>query len=409
MKKIKNKNGFSLLEVVLGLSLIGLASAAIYGNYNSKRIYANVDRQALLLKDISERAVNAFAASATPATVATTPNFIAMKAVPADAYDPDLNVISNVFGGTITLSGTNHLSDPNNFTNPVPVNEAQAGTVIITLNNVPDYACSKLGATPYADSTYSFTVNDVPIKLPGEQPNANQVSLLANNCVMGNNNVMAFSHSLFQPDLLSFRVVGNDTRRAKELPLNIAEIGPSAVGSQTCSGGAMWIPETSSCGCSATSYWNGQSCIAFGSGIGNCQPGFGWNGNSCVPHKKIGEVGSHVQLKNNSFNMPVGTQILNSGMVVENGRRILGINYPEEIITNIQNNSITPIAEFDKHQCPSNTGTPGYLTSPTNYSSDPTEVGYWNGYSCVYCKNGSTWDAALMRCVTTGKSANEVN
>lgn len=409
MKKIKNKNGFSLIEVVLGLGLIGLASAAIYGNYNSKRVDANVDRQALLLKDISERAVNAFAASATPAIVATTQNFIAMKAVPADSYDSDLNVISNVFGGTITLSGTNHLSDPNNFANPVPVNENQAGTVIITLNNVPNYACSKLGTTDYADKTSSFTVNDVPIKLPGEQPDANHISLLANNCVMGNNNIMAFSHSLFQPDLLDFRVVGNDTQRMKEDPLNIAEIGASNIGTQACNGGSVWIPETSSCGCLATAYWNGQSCVAFDSGIGNCQPGFGWNGNSCVPHRKVGEVGNYVQLKNQDFNMPVGTAVLNSGMVVKNGRRILRIDYPEEIITNIQNNSITPVAEFNKNLCPDNTGVSDYLSSPTNYSSNPAEYGYWNGYSCVYCKNGSTWDAVLMRCVTTGQSANEIN
>lgn len=396
INKNKNKKGFSLLEVVLGLSLISLASAAIYANFNSKKLSANIDRQALLLNDLSERAIRAFSASPNPGDVATTANLIAMRSVPLDLYDPSLGVITNVFGGIISVSGTNHTSNPANVTNPVPVNESEAGTIILTLNNVPNYACNKLGTTPYADGAYSFSVNGVAIKNPGEKPDENQIALLSSNCVLDDSNVMAFSHSLYQPDLLDFRVTNNDAKRAKELPINIADIGPATVPVQACLGGASWSAASVSCVCPATSSWDGSACVPFNTGIGNCEPGFGWNGNSCVPHSHLGKVETHVKLKTKDFDMPMGSSVPNAGMALENGRRILRVDYPREIIYNEQTNSVLPSGPILKEQC-----------LPTALNPEPSEVGHWNGYSCVFCTNNSLWDNDLKRCISTGESANK--
>lgn len=396
MRILKNKNGFSLLEIVLGLGLISLASAAIYANFNSKKNTTNINRQALLLNDLSERAIRAFSASSTPGDVATTANLIAMKSVPVDLYDPNLNVITNIFGGVITVSGTNHTTNPLDPINPVPKNESEAGTITLTLNNIPNYACNGLGATAYADNTYAFSVNGVAIKNPGETPSNSQIDLLSNNCLMDNANVMSFTHSLYQPDLLDFRIVGDDTRRAKELPINIADIGPATVPVQACLGGATWSTESVSCVCPATSSWDGSSCVPFNTGIGNCEPGFGWNGNSCVPHQHLGKVGSWVPLKNHDFDMPVGSSVPNAGMSLENGRRILRLDYPREIIYNEQTNSVLPSGKITKEEC---------LDPALN--PNPSETLYWNGYSCVACTNGSSWDLELKRCISTGESANK--
>lgn len=382
--KIRNKkNGFSLLEVVLGLGLISLSMAVIYGNYNSKRVSANVDRQIALLGDITERAVAAFETSSNPMVTATTANFVNMRSIPTDLLDLTAGRINNVFGSTIEISGRNPLNDP---LLAAPTSEADAGAITITINGVPEYACAKMATAPYADRSYELEINGVAVKTPGAPPSAAQIPAISASCALPSENVIAYTYSLYKPDLIP-RIVGNGANRGKEAPQNIADIGAIPITAQACTGGSTWSAESTSCVCTATSFWNGSECVAFRSGIGNCEPSFQWNGNSCVPHNKLGEVTSDITLGAHDFDMPVGTMVQNPGIIQFDGRRIPQVGYPQEIITNWQENAVAPSGKFNKEICLTDADAPG------------VESGENSGYHCSFCTGGSVWNSTLQKCV----------
>ena len=387
--KYNKNNGFILLEIILVLGLVGLASAAIYGNYNNKREDKTVDRQLILLEDITKRTVSAFSTSQNPATNATTENLMAMKAVPVELRDEVNGKVINLFGGSIFVSGINPAVDP--LVTP-PASEADAGAIRITLDKISSNACSKLALSPYGNKAYGLSINGTQIRPDGTPPTTDQVIEVTNNCSLSSENQISYTYSFYQPDLIP-RIIGNGAIRNKETPENIADIGSSTITPAACVGGSTWSPESSSCFCPATSQWDGSECVPFESDVGNCYPGTGWNGNACVPHPKVGKVESYVAIRNNDFDMPVGSDVQNPRVIQEYGRRIPNVGYPEAILSNTQITS-TGTVPFTKEVCIEDqvhpvTGVPLTTTKP----------GEDSGYHCSVCSDGSTWNPIFKRCV----------
>jgi Flp pilus assembly pilin Flp len=278
MKKFiqNNKKGFTLIELILILGLITLAIIAIYTVYNKKRTETLVKNQAIYLAQLSQGINGAFS-STTNFTLLTPANVIATRVVPTPMVESP-TIIRNLFGGTVSFSGTN--GTPPIFT--------------ITLDTVPKEACALLATTGFADNSRQVTINGTAIKTAGAVINSNSVGTAVSLCV-NNQNTLDFTNFINQPS--EIEAVDASSNRAKEDPFYIATPGITAISpAVSCVGGTSW--NGSFCGCAAGSEWDGHTCVAYNSKPGACPIGQGWNGSACVTHSVSGPGGTYLGGRN---------------------------------------------------------------------------------------------------------------
>lgn len=300
------KKGFTLIELILILGLITLAIIAIYTVYNKKRTDVLVKNQTIYLAQLAQGINGAFS-STTNFTVLNPTNVIATRVVPTAMIESP-TVIRNLFGGTVTFSGTN--GTPPIFS--------------ITLNGIPQEACSLLATTPFADNSRLVSVNSTPIKTAGAVASSTSVSTAVALCA-NNVNTLEFTNFINQPS--EIESVDPGSNRAKEDPYYIPTTGhPVASPSVACVGGTTW--NGSFCGCPAGSEWDGHTCVAYNSKPGACRIGEGWNGTACVAHTISGPGGIYIGGRNvpNLAYTPNQVQQTTAGQVCSSGGAYNNIN-----------------------------------------------------------------------------------
>lgn len=278
MKKFikNNKKGFTLIEIILVIGLIALAVIAIYTVYNTKRTQTLVKNQSIYLEQLTQGISGAFS-STTNFTLLTPANVIATRAVPDNMIESP-TVVRNLFGGTVTFSGTN--GTPPIFS--------------MSLDSIPQTACSLLATTNFANNSRQVSINGSPIKTLNSAINSASVSSAANLCV-NDTNTIEFTNFIDQKNAMN--IVNPSSNRNKEDPFYIPTAGnPVLSPSVTCVGGTTW--NGSFCGCPNNSEWNGNSCIVYYSKPGACRIGEGWNGTACVAHTISGPGGMYIGARN---------------------------------------------------------------------------------------------------------------
>lgn len=281
---MKKKNlGYTLIEIILVVGLIGLASIGIYTVYNIKYNAFLANKQASYIeqinKSIGDYLITVSNTNTVTATTDITANLTATNLINARIIPNEMvrnpTSIRNLFDGNITFAPLNLDITPGDaIANPVTTYE-------MTLTNVPNNACALLSGNSRLATIQQLVVNGTTVKTPGTP--LPDIPTMANVCIAGNNTIrMAFMPFKFGINPLgTTNAVGS--LRTKEAAFNIAPLAQNApYAGPACSGGAAWNATTGVCQCGAGTNWNGSSCVAFGT-PGQCPLGQGWNlnTNSC--------------------------------------------------------------------------------------------------------------------------------
>lgn len=380
--KYKNK-GFTLVETLLVIAVVSIASIKIYSNYKQQIIDDTANRQALYIKklisDVSSIAIDV--STGLPTVIGPTFNLtnsvsaitnatsssklISAGIVPSEMIEG--TSITNLWGGTISVSGVNLGGSPG---------------IQFFLNNLPIEGCARIITNDdIVANTQSITVNGTTVKNIGDSA-INGTSATACNA---NNNTIVLTADLLHTKMkfpgLNYGTPppsGPNYFRSKETQYNIAPNGQFTASSSTsCPTGSTWNSTTKVCSCPTGKQWvgdgsGGDACRTENSSTngqaGLCDLGFGWDvmTNTCV-----------------ALPTRAAVTITNPwvGSITSNVTPSSSINYGNRKI-------------------------PGHIGTSPSSSSHEFEClaipnGYWDGVYCQVCVNGS-WQND--RCVLSNNS-----
>lgn len=175
MKKTITKNGFTLLETLLVVGLIGVSSAGIYATYNKSSAAAKISHEAKNISIIQEGILNIYANDSSFQNLDNT--MINNSSVaPNSMRDGTSNGIGHVFGSQVIVSSATTFR----------AND----TAMITYEDVPSEYCAKL-VSDVKDKFDRVEVDGTSIRDNGVD-NTN-VELLPALCNANNNNNLEFS------------------------------------------------------------------------------------------------------------------------------------------------------------------------------------------------------------------------
>ncbi len=281
--KFKSK-GFTLIETLLVIAVISIASIKIYTNYREQIISDTADRQALYIKkliyDASSMAIQVTTGSANLATnIATITNSTTSAGlINAGIVPPEMingATISNLWGGNFNISGVNVGGLPG---------------LQVFLNSLPPEACVRLASADDVVSTsQSITANGTIVK----NVNSGIIdSAAATNACTAATNTLVITADLVHP--MKYPGLNDGTPppagpnyiRNKESRYNVAPTSLYTTSvAPSCPAGSFWDPVLTVCSCAAGTQWVGD-----GSGIacrtenssangfaGLCPLGWGWD------------------------------------------------------------------------------------------------------------------------------------
>ncbi len=282
MKFIKSK-GFTLVETLLVIGIISIASIKIYSNYRQQIIDDTANRQALyikkLIEETSSMAIQVTTSStnlavniATITNTTTTANLLAAGVVPAEMMNG--GAINNLWSGNFTVSGADVGGVPG---------------LQFSLTNLPREACVRLPTTnDVFENSQSIVVNGATVKNIGSS-NINS-ALLAASCITIGNNITITAdlvHPIKYPGLNDGTnpPSGPDYYRTRDSRYQVAPTGVYSTNlAPSCPTGSTWDSVLSVCSCPAGTQWVGgtnPSCRGEGSNTagyaGLCPLGWGWN------------------------------------------------------------------------------------------------------------------------------------
>lgn len=264
MRMLKNHKtkGFTLLELLLIVSLITILITAIYIYYDKKRTDANVTLQLVYLENIQKGLDEVFRTS-TDFSILNSTQAITWKIIP-DPLIKNPNTIINLFGGSIDLGPS-----------PAPISTFNG--YYIKLNNLNQKECSKLALNDYASKIPQVLINGTNVKTIGQTFSSIDIPTVTANCASSSNNTIEFRGYPYNTNIV---VTPSTAPVIPKQTDSIPAIGNNVSGTPTCTGGSSW--NNSFCGCPAGNIWSGNSCIALNSTPSSCQPGWAWNGNACA-------------------------------------------------------------------------------------------------------------------------------
>lgn len=253
----KKTKGYTLIEIILVLSIISLISAGIYIQYVKKFTASKVKEQISYIENISDALQEIYITNNNYSTLSTA-NGVIWGAVPDKLKNG--TEINNVFGGKIMLNPSPTLIDGNS-------------AYSIILDRIPTNACIGLATSDYGQTIPEVYINNNSVKTSGTHFNANNIISLTLAC-QNNNNIVEFRGSI---PLLSSATSPSSTPIINKVdPFYIPTVG-SAVTSPapSCTGGATWTG--SFCSCSNGQVWVGTVCEAVDSTFRSCQFGKSWS------------------------------------------------------------------------------------------------------------------------------------
>jgi type II secretory pathway pseudopilin PulG len=177
MKRIiKTENGFTLIEILLIVGFIGVASSGIYTTYKKSSIAAQVDQEAKNIRTIQDGILGIYANDRTFQNLDNT-LVNNSNVAPNSMRDGTAAGIRHIFGSNVIIStkATNRAND----------------TMVITYNNIPSDYCSKL-VTEVKDKFDQVLVNNTSVRDNGID-NTN-VGLLPALCNANANSTLAFAN-----------------------------------------------------------------------------------------------------------------------------------------------------------------------------------------------------------------------
>lgn len=339
MKNFINKKnqGFTLVEILLVVALIVLATLAIYSTYNKKRNDALVKNQSIYLEQIAQ-GLNGIFSTTNNVTLLTPANVISARAVPPLLINSPTE-IRNLFGGTIQFNATAG-------TPAIGATPAVLPTYGMILDNIPPETCGLLGNSDFGNSSRQLIVNGTPVRATGSIVDSASIANVVNRCINPISNTIEFRNNIQQISDIAY--VDPALTRNRENPYYIPTTG-AVVASPAiaCIGGSSW--NGSFCGCPANSGWDGSAngCVVYGSRPGFCAIGKEWNGTTCVNHSIAGP-----------------------GAIYQGGRNLPNLGYSSQ-----QVQQSTP-----NMSCYSANITPGVYNT---INCETCANGTWNGFRCV--------------------------
>lgn len=238
----KNKEkGFTLVELLLIIGLIALASIGIYQKYKKVMTQTNTKLEVQDLYAMTNKIQNAYQMTTSLATLNNT-TAIANGLVPQELINSP-NIISR-YGGTITLT-------------PQTVNSLPGFE--IKINNIRPEDCSAIGTSDFADKVDEVFVASSLKKTTGAQlTSANRASIIS---ACSSATDISFRKQMVyntNPDsYLQTRTAQTDKYYIPSIKNNVTSVSPS------CSGGSTFSAANGSfCSCPAGTEWNGSACTS---------------------------------------------------------------------------------------------------------------------------------------------------
>lgn len=262
MKKLNYQNkekGFTLVELLLIIGLIALASIGIYQKYKKVTTQTNTKLEVQDLYALTNKIGNAYQNSNNLTSLNNT-TAIANGLVPQELINVP-NIISR-YGGTITLS---------------PQLVAGQPGFEIRINNIRPDDCSAVGLSEYADKVDEVFVNATSQKTTGTSLTpANRTSIISA--------CQTATSIAFRKQMIYNSGVDNyiQTRLTQTDKYYIPTIKSNVTGAAACAGGSTW--NGSFCSCPTNTEWNGSTCLST-TIITNCGYGVGATvgGGACTP------------------------------------------------------------------------------------------------------------------------------
>ncbi|EPP7234622.1 type 4 pilus major pilin [Shigella flexneri] len=213
MKKMRNKKGYSLVELVIVISMILIISSLIIITYNVYRQGADTKRFIQEINIIMDGAENILA-NTNPNGSSKTSNVISMDtlknsyALPARIRDGNY---FSPFSGTYTLGYD--ATYPN------------ANVVQLTITKVPEYACEGV-VSSLATKYFEIRVNNsyVPLLPPASGTTWNRNTLNVTKavtlCTAGSNNTIILSNFLYPKTYMLYTPGGEVTSAQRDQQVN---------------------------------------------------------------------------------------------------------------------------------------------------------------------------------------------
>ena len=264
ISKSQQQNGFTLIEILLLISIILIILISAYSYYGHRQLNENVNLQITYLERIQTSLDSAYITSNNFSNLSTA-NAIAWGIIPAK-LKVDAGNANHVFGGAMTFAAS-----------PTPILGRNGYS--ISLAQLSPETCTKLVLSEYGSKMPQVLVNGVDVKTPGAVFDETNLANVSGACASSAVNTVEFRGYPIQP----FTAVGGTLTPAipKANPYSIPTVGNIVTsGAVVCSGGSSW--NGSFCGCPSGAMWNGSACVGIDTTAQTCQYGKGWNGSSCV-------------------------------------------------------------------------------------------------------------------------------
>jgi prepilin-type N-terminal cleavage/methylation domain-containing protein len=372
--KINKNKGFTLLELVLVVGLIGLATISIYMYYNKQAIDSNVKTLTQYLKIIDSEINNSFMTNNGFSSL-TVANAISSGIVPQQLVNPTQNQIGNLFGGNITFTSVTVAGTPGYG---------------IVLSNVPIAACTKVATTDFASYVQQVLINGTLAKPAASPSTPVTIAASATNCNQ-NFNTIEFDNIPYR--ITPYATPSTTPVRPKESWQNIPAIDSAPTSpASSCTGGTTW--NGNFCSCPANSQWNGTSCVVYNTVAGNCIYGQGWSQTTagCATLPATTATNTHYPTVTTMTTTTATPPTVVVGSVSAPTPAYLNSK-------NLPQTYNTPTNPIIQSTTGTSCTTPNLTPPPGVPGTIPSTVpqGYWDGQSCQTCVYGS-WNG--YRCVT---------
>lgn len=278
MKLFKKNKGYTLIEVLLAIGVIGALTAMTYSFMSKKYLEAQADSQVkeILSMDssIQQMMVNVTAQNNTAGvaqieSMLTPANLIANNVIPAGRVSSNGNTIKNMFkNGTLTFTAE--------ALNVSTITPRVVPVYSYVITDIPSYACSFI-VTNYQLSEYvRIKVDSTVVKTVGNPVSPTEAAVA---CSSSNNKTIEITQSSIasKPDYgtQTLDLTGATGHiRDSESPLFQEQLRTNT-SSGACPAGS-WNGALSYCSCPAGTEWDGKACIAMGQ-PGHCVIGMMWD------------------------------------------------------------------------------------------------------------------------------------
>lgn len=276
--KIFKKKGFTLLELLLAVGVIGILTAATYSYMTKKQLIAEAQTQVKEILEMDQSIQQLMANVPVDNTLGvakinemlTPAKIIQQNMAPIGRANAGGTEIRNTFkNGTITFSAE-ALNVSNINTRIVPVYN-------YTITQVPPAACSFIVANFDLQEFIRIRVDGTTIKNVGETVSPTQAATACN----GSTNktiVITQSSVATKPEhgtnVVNLNGIAGHIRDTENQYYQ-EQLRTTTVAPGTCPAGS-WNSALSFCSCPAGTEWNGKICISFGQ-PGVCPSGQMWN------------------------------------------------------------------------------------------------------------------------------------